>query len=260
MPLRPAGSRASTSRSKYPTGADRSCWLGESGTCAHDLQATIGDRHEEPKLASARITARKEAGPWANEIPCDGRSLHRVQSLRHRLKETSTEVPGASNRGGPFTINDGLAGEPRSRWHACTARRALSGGSVRWCFTTTADAVVLQLQGNLCAAAAIASYGASVARRTISKVGNLVRAPRWTNAHCAGGPEADNSKEEYDQIRLERCRRQADRLRRGCARPIAIAGDGAIIRAEILQGARGQARYSSGAWGWKTGYERTIAS
>jgi len=104
--------------------------------------------------------------------------------------------------------------------------------------------------------------------RNIPRVGQFpVRAARWTNAHysVAGGPEADNSKEEYEKYgtksglaegKLPLCAEMCSTKSSACRRT------GEII-AQILQGTRDQARgYGAGGLGdGRTAYRReTITS
>ena len=82
-----------------------------------------------------------------------------------------------------------------------------------------------------------------------------------TNAvYCAGGPEADGSKEEFEKYGTNRL--AAGKLplcAEMCSTKSLLAGDGEII-AQIFKERVTRRGYSSGAWGWQTAYRETIAS
>ena len=77
--------------------------------------------------------------------------------------------------------------------------------------------------------------------------------------YCAGGPDADLTTAEYTKY-------GSNRLAEGklplcaemCSTKALLAGDGAII-AEIYKERVTRRGYGSGAWGWKTAYQETIA-
>ena len=77
---------------------------------------------------------------------------------------------------------------------------------------------------------------------------------------CAGGPETDFSKEEYEKY-------GSNRLAEGklplcaemCSTKSLLAGDGDVI-AQIYKERVAKRGYGSGAWGWQTAYHESIAT
>src|SRR5229473_1412805 len=77
--------------------------------------------------------------------------------------------------------------------------------------------------------------------------------------YCAGGPEPDNTVEQFNKY-------GANRLAEGklplcaemCSTKSLLAGDGEII-AQIYKERVLKRGYGSGAWGWKTAYREEIA-
>src|SRR5674476_744548 len=153
--------------------------------------------------------------------------------------KNENEVPWGINRRRVVTLNDGKPGE-RSISMACmhcTDAPCAAVCPVN-CFYTTADGVVLHSK-DLCIGCGYCFYACPF---------------------CAGGPEADGSREEYEKY-------GANRLAEGklplcaemCSTKSLLAGDGEII-AQIYKERVTKRGYGSGAWGWKTAYRETIES
>src|SRR3569623_1631827 len=171
------------------------------------------------------------------------------------------EVPWGINRRRVVTINDGKPGE-RSISMACmhcTDAPCAAVCPVN-CFYTTADAVVLHSK-DLCIGCGYCFYACPFGAPQYPKVGNFGSRGKMDKCtFCAGGPEADGSKEEYEKY-------GANRLAEGklplcaemCSTKSLLAGDGEII-AQIYKERVTKRGYGSGAWGWQTAYRESIAS
>ena len=89
---------------------------------------------------------------------------------------------------------------------------------------------------------------------------DLLRGKMDKCTFCAGGPEEDNSKEEYEKY-------GSNRLAEGklplcaemCSTKSLLAGDGDVI-AQIYKERVAKRGYGSGAWGWQTAYRESIAT
>src|SRR5262249_16172012 len=98
------------------------------------------------------------------------------------------------------------------------------------CFYTTADAVVLHSK-DLCIGCGYCFYACPFGAPQYPKVGNFGSRGKMDKCtHCAGGPEADGSKAEYEKY-------GANRLAEGklplcaemCSTKSLLAGDGDVI-------------------------------
>jgi formate dehydrogenase iron-sulfur subunit len=125
---------------------------------------------------------------------------------------------------------------------------------------TTADAVVLHSK-DICIGCGYCFYACPFGAPQYPKIGNFGSRGKMDKCtFCAGGPEADGSKEEYEKY-------GANRLAEGklplcaemCSTKSLLAGDGEII-AQIYKERVLKRGYGSGAWGWQTAYKETIAS
>src|SRR6478736_5560077 len=141
------------------------------------------------------------------------------------------EVPWGINRRRVVTINDGKPGE-RSISMACmhcTDAPCAAVCPVN-CFYTTADGVVLHSK-DLCIGCGYCFYACPFGAPQYPKIGNFGSRGKMDKCtFCAGGPEADGSKEEYEKY-------GANRLAEGklplcaemCSTKSLLAGDGEII-------------------------------
>ena len=153
------------------------------------------------------------------------------------------EVPWGINRRRVVTLNDGKPGE-RSVSMACmhcTDAPCAAVCPVN-CFYTTADAVVLHSK-DLCIGCGYCFYACPFGAPQYPKVGNFGSRGKMDKCtFCAGGPEADGSKEEYEKY-------GANRLAEGklplcaemCSTKSLLAGDGDVI-AQIYKERVSQAR------------------
>ena len=141
------------------------------------------------------------------------------------------EVPWGINRRRVVTLNDGKPGE-RSISMACmhcTDAPCAAVCPVN-CFYTTADAVVLHSK-DLCIGCGYCFYACPFGAPQYPKVGNFGSRGKMDKCtYCAGGPEADGSKAEYEKY-------GANRLAEGklplcaemCSTKSLLAGDGDVI-------------------------------
>ncbi len=145
--------------------------------------------------------------------------------------KNENEVPWGINRRRVVTINDGKPGE-RSVSMACmhcTDAPCAAVCPVN-CFYTTADAVVLHSK-DLCIGCGYCFYACPFGAPQYPQVGNFGSRGKMDKCtYCAGGPEADGSKDEYEKY-------GANRLAEGklplcaemCSTKSLLAGDGDII-------------------------------
>ena len=145
--------------------------------------------------------------------------------------KNENEVPWGINRRRVVTLNDGKPGE-RSVSMACMHCSDAPCAAVCPvnCIYTTADAVVLHNK-DLCIGCGYCFYACPFGAPQYPKVGNFGSRGKMDKCtYCAGGPEADGSKEEYEKY-------GANRLAEGklplcaemCSTKALLAGDGEII-------------------------------
>ena len=153
--------------------------------------------------------------------------------------KNENEVPWGINRRRVVTINDGKPGE-RSVSMAC-----------------------MHCTDAPCAAVCPVNcfYACPFGAPQYPKVGNFGSRGKMDKCtFCAGGPEADGSKEEFEKY-------GANRLAEGklplcaemCSTKSLLAGDGEVI-AQIYKERVSKRGYGSGAWGWQTAYRESIAT
>ena len=157
--------------------------------------------------------------------------------------KNENEVPWGINRRRVVTINDGKPGE-RSVSMACmhcTDAPCAAVCPVN-CFYTTADGVVLHSK-DLCIGCGYCFYACPFGAPQYPRVGNFgTRGKMDKCTYCAGGPEADGTTEEYEQVRHQPAgRRQAAAVRRDVLDQVAARRRRRDHRAD-LQGTRHQAR------------------
>jgi len=149
------------------------------------------------------------------------------------------DVPWGINRRRVVTLNDGKPGE-RSISMAC-----------------------MHCTDAPCAAVCPVNcfYACPFGAPQYPKVGNFGSRGKMDKCtYCAGGPEPDGSKAQYEKY-------GANRLAEGklplcaemCSTKSLLAGDGEVI-AQIYKERVSRRGYGSGAWGWQTAYGETIAT
>ena len=214
-----------------------------------------------PRPPCARSERLKEATTMARmKFLCDADRCIECNACVTACKNEN-EVPWGINRRRVVTLNDGKPGE-RSVSMACmhcTDAPCAAVCPVN-CFYTTADAVVLHSK-DLCIGCGYCFYACPFGAPQYPKVGNFGSRGKMDKCtFCAGGPEADGSKEEYEKY-------GANRLAEGklplcaemCSTKSLLAGDGDVI-AQIYKERVAKRGYGSGAWGWQTAYRETIAT
>jgi formate dehydrogenase iron-sulfur subunit len=175
--------------------------------------------------------------------------------------KNENEVPWGINRRRVVTLKDGQPGE-KSVSMACMHCTDAPCAAVcpTNAFYTTADAVVLHSK-DICIGCGYCFYACPFGAPQYPKVGNFGSRGKMDKCtFCSGGPEADNSKEEYEKY-------GANRLAEGklplcaemCSTKALLAGDGEVI-AKIYKERVSTRGYGSGAWGWQTAYHESIAS
>ena len=153
--------------------------------------------------------------------------------------KNENEVPWGLNRRRVVTLNDGKPGE-RSISMAC-----------------------MHCTDAPCAAVCPVNcfYACPFGAPQYPKVGNFGSRGKMDKCtFCAGGPEADFSKEEFAKY-------GANRLAEGklplcaemCSTKSLLAGDSDVI-AQIYKERVSRRGYGSGAWGWQTAYRESIAT
>ena len=153
--------------------------------------------------------------------------------------KNENEVPWGINRRRVVTINDGKPGE-RSVSMAC-----------------------MHCTDAPCAAVCPVNcfYACPFGAPQYPKVGNFGSRGKMDKCtFCAGGPEVDFSKEEFEKY-------GANRLAEGklplcaemCSTKSLLAGDSDVI-AQIYKERVSKRGYGSGAWGWQTAYRETIGA
>ena len=171
------------------------------------------------------------------------------------------EVPWGINRRRVVTLNDGKPGE-RSVSMACmhcTDAPCAAVCPVN-CFYTTADAVVLHSK-DLCIGCGYCFYACPFGAPQYPKVGNFGSRGKMDKCtFCAGGPEADFSKEEFEKYGNNRLAEgKLPLCAEMCSTKALLAGDSDVI-AQIYKERVSKRGYGSGAWGWQTAYRESIAT
>src|ERR1700720_3469923 len=198
----------------------------------------------------------------ANAVASDGPATSVGRQPDHHCargsRKNENEVPWGINRRRVVTLNDGKPGE-RSVSMACmhcTDAPCAAVCPVN-CFYTTADAVVLHSK-DLCIGCGYCFYACPFGAPQYPKVGNFGSRGKMDKCtYCAGGPEPDGSKAQYEKY-------GADRLAEGklplcaemCSTKSLLAGDGEVI-AQIYKERVSRRGYGSGAWGWQTASRAT---
>ncbi|HVO17183.1 MAG TPA: formate dehydrogenase FDH3 subunit beta [Alphaproteobacteria bacterium] len=166
------------------------------------------------------------------------------------------EVPWGINRRRVVTINDGKPGE-RSISMACmhcTDAPCMAVCPVD-CFYRTDDGVVLHSK-DLCIGCGYCFYACPFGAPQYPQVGNFGSRGKMDKCtFCSGGPEADNSPEEFEKYGTNRLAEgKLPLCAEMCSTKSLLAGDGDII-AQIYQDRVAKRGYGSGAWGWSTAYK-----
>jgi formate dehydrogenase iron-sulfur subunit len=247
-------------RGNYPKGTDPIV-LGESANTITTYGYDPATNMQETKVTLCQIAAASGATTMARmKFLCDADRCIECNACVTACKNEH-EVPWGINRRRVVTINDGKPGE-RSVSMACmhcTDAPCAAVCPVN-CFYTTADGVVLHSK-DLCIGCGYCFYACPFGAPQYPKVGNFGSRGKMDKCtFCAGGPEADGSREEYEKY-------GANRLAEGklplcaemCSTKSLLAGDGEII-AQIYKERVMKRGYGSGAWGWKTAYHETIGS
>ena len=217
-------------RGKYPQGTDPIV-LGESATPSPPTATIRRPACRSPRSPCVRSERLKEATTMARmKFLCDADRCIECNACVTACKNEH-EVPWGINRRRVVTLNDGKPGE-RSVSMACmhcTDAPCAAVCPVN-CFYTTADAVVLHSK-DLCIGCGYCFYACPFGAPQYPKVGNFGSRGKMDKCtFCAGGPEADGSKAEYEKY-------GANRLAEGklplcaemCSTKSLLAGDGDVI-------------------------------
>src|SRR6516165_3769082 len=174
---------------------------------------------------------------------------------------TSTKCRGGSIAAVSLRSMTANPANVRYRWPACIAPTLLAQRCVRSTASTPRRTQSCCTARILCIGCGYCFYACPFGAPQYPKVGNFGSRGKMDKCtYCAGGPEPDGSKAQYEKY-------GANRLAEGklplcaemCSTKSLLAGDGEVI-AQIYKERVSRRGYGSGAWGWQTAYGETIAT
>ncbi len=169
--------------------------------------------------------------------------------------KNENEVPWGINRRRVVTLNDG---EPGERSLSVSCMHCSDAPCMAVCpvdaFYQTKDGVVLHSK-DICIGCGYCLFACPFGAPQFPQDGFFgTRGKMDKCTFCSGGPEADNSEEEYKKYGSNRMAEgKLPACAEMCSTKALLAGDGNKV-SDIYRNRAAERGFGSGAWGWGTAY------